>query len=244
MVINSSQNAKVKRLKTLKTKKGREQYGLFCIEGKNILKDLPKEIKIKELFIRESDKEKLSFLEESLGIKAEILSNSIFDSICDTKTPNGALATAETVYNDRVEGGIVPLLCGISDAGNMGTIFRTAAARGIKTVLLYGDCVDIFSPKVVRASMSGIFYINIKKVNEKDIDDLLKEYALIGLDSDGQSIYKYEKKQKILLAVGSEAHGLPEEIKNKCNEVLSLPMSGNMESLNAAISMSIALYTI
>lgn len=244
MIINSSQNNKVKRLKSLKTKKGREQYGLFCIEGVNILKDLPKSVPIKELFIKESDFERLSFLQNNLNIEAQILADNIFDSVCDTISPNGALATAEFLQNDKVDGDIIPLLCGISDAGNMGTIFRTAAAKGILTVLLYGDCVDIYSPKVVRASMGGIFHINIKKVNDKDIDNLLQDYLLLALDGNGKSIYEYKRVRKALLAVGNEAHGLPKEITNKCNDVLALPMSGNVESLNAAVSMSIALYML
>lgn len=244
MIINSSHNAKVKKLRALKTKKGRDEYNLFCIEGVNILKDLNADAEIEELYIKQSAYERLSYLEDNLKCKAELISDSIFDSVCDTKSPNGAIAVAKIPDYQEAEGDTIILLCGISDAGNMGTIFRTAAARGIKTALLYGDCVDVFSPKVIRAGMGAVFYVKSKKTNDEELNVLLKEYSLTGLDSNGESIYQYKRKPKMILAVGSEAHGLPPSIRNKCDDIVSLPMEGKIESLNAAISISVALYML
>ncbi|MDD4316731.1 MAG: RNA methyltransferase [Clostridia bacterium] len=244
MTINSTQNAKVKMLRALKTKKGRETYGCFCIEGVNLLKDLPSGTKVKELFIRQSDYAGLAFLEERLGLSAELIADGIFDSVCDTINPSGAIAYAEIPEYNNVEGSTVCLLCGISDAGNMGTIFRTAAARGIKTLLLYGDCVDVFSPKVIRAGMGGTFSVNAVAVDDGRLDGLLEEYTLVGLDAGGTPIYDHKRKEKTIIAVGSEAHGLPANIKMRCAEILSLPMTGAVESLNAAVSISIAMYLL
>lgn len=244
MIINSTQNAKVKKLRALKTKKGRDEYGLFCVEGVNILKDLNSQVGIEELYIKETAYNKLSYLEKSLNCEATLINDSIFDSVCDTKSPNGAIAVARINRDEVIEGDTILLLCGISDAGNMGTIFRTAAAKGIKTILLYGDCVDIFSPKVVRASMGGVFYVKSQSIQTDKLDTLLRDYMLVGMDSKGQSVYNYKRAKKIILAVGSEARGLPQNIKQKCNDIISLPMEGNIESLNAAISISVALYML
>lgn len=243
-MITSTQNAKIKMLRALKTKKGREQYGFFCIEGVNLLKDLPTNSGIKELFIRQPDYEKLAFLEKKFGITAEIVADSVFDSVCDTVTPSGAIAYAAIPEYNEIEGDTIGLLCGISDSGNMGTIFRTAAARGIKTLLMYGDCVDVYSPKVIRAGMGGTFSVKAVQVDDSNLDKLLEEYSLVGLDAGGSSIYQYERKIKLIIAVGSEAHGLPQSIKTRCAEILSLPMTGAVESLNAAVSISIAMYLL
>lgn len=246
MIINSINNSKIKRINALKTKKGRKEYGQFCIEGVNILKDLnPNKISIIELFISLSAYEKLKFLEEVLNRKATIVADAIFDRISDTKSPSGVLAIANLIVeNESISGDTIVLLDNISDAGNMGTILRTAVARNVETVLLYGDCVDVFSPKVVRASMGGLFNINIKKVNSCQLDKLLNEFSLIGLDVQGESIYNFKRNEKLILAVGNEAHGLSADIKDKCHKFVCLPMSDKIESLNAAISISVALFMI
>lgn len=245
MIITSTHNAKIKMLRVLKTKKGRTEHGLFCIEGVNILKDLNSEMGIEELFIKESAYDRLSFLKEKLGCDMQIVNDKIFDSVCDTKTPNGAIATAKLPEKKIVEGNTIILLCGISDSGNMGTILRTAAARGISSALLYGDCVDVYSPKVIRAGMGAVFHVNATSISDNELEQLIsQDYTLIGLDSNGKSIYDYTRPNKIILAVGSEAHGLPHIIRDKCKDILSLPMEGNIESLNAAISISVALYIL
>ncbi len=244
MTITSTQNAKIKMLRALKTKKGRQQYGFFCIEGVNLLKDLPPNSGVTELFIRQSDYEKLMFIEKKLGLEAVLVADSVFDSVCDTVTPSGAIAYAAIPEYNEVEGNTVGLLCGIADSGNMGTIFRTAAARGIKTLLLYGDCVDVFSPKVIRAAMGGTFSVKAVHVDERKLDALLAEYTLVGLDAGGESIYQYKRENKLIIAVGSEAHGLPDSIRKRCAKILSLPMTEAVESLNAAVSMSIAMYML
>jgi tRNA G18 (ribose-2'-O)-methylase SpoU len=92
--------------------------------------------------------------------------------------------------------------------------------------------------------MGGMFYVNLKKADDKDIDKLIdKGYTLIGLDMNGKSVYDYKRQDKIILIVGSEAHGLSQSLKEKCAKTLSIPIK-NVESLNAAISLSIALYLI
>ncbi|HHT83468.1 MAG: TrmH family RNA methyltransferase [Christensenellales bacterium] len=246
MTIISSQNAKLKKIKALRSKKGRDKYGAYIVEGVNILKDLsPKDAKIIELYLKQSQYQKLKFLEESLGVQAYIVADALFDAVSDTKTPSGALAVAQITESKEISGNTLIMLCGISDAGNMGTILRTAAARGVKTALIYGDCVDIYSPKVIRAAMGASFYVNAVKIDYKEIDNLLRSYDLLGLDACGKSIYDYERNnKKIIIAVGSEAHGLPQSVKERCAEILSLPMEGKIESLNAAVSISIALYML
>ncbi len=245
MLINSIHNPKIKNIRALKTKKGRKEFGQFFIEGVNIIKDInPNKVELIQLFIKQSAYEKLQFLEKKLNTVAIQVEDTVFNRLCDTKTPSGAFAVANIPKNKPISGDTIILLDNIADAGNMGTILRTATAKGVETVLLFGDCVDVFSPKVVRASMGGIFYINAQKIGTKELDLLIENYALVGLDSNGESIYQFAKDRKTILAVGNEAHGLSPNIKQRCNKIISLPMSNNIESLNAAISISIALFMI
>lgn len=244
MVITSTKNESLKLFRSLQTKKGRKESGLYSVEGVNILKSVPENFKAEMLFIRESDYEKLSFLEKTLNKEAALVSNKIFDSLCDTVTPIGAAACFGIPSEKPVSGDTVLLLCSLSDAGNVGTIIRTAAARGVNTILTYGDCADCYSPKAVRASMGGIFHTNIVKVNEKEIEELKKTYKLAALDMNGANINDFKKERKLIIAVGSEAHGLPQFIKETCDYILSIPMTDRMESLNAAVSASLALYLI
>ena len=105
----------------------------------------------------------------------------------------------------------------------------------------YGDCVDLYSPKVVRSSMGGIFFVNIKKLQSKS--DL--SVPLFVLDMAGENLFKLaDKPSKFALLVGNESRGVSKEMKEQADNLIALPMNGNMESLNAGVSLSIALYQL
>ena len=112
MTIISSQNAKLKKIKALRSKKGRDKYGAYIVEGVNILKDLsPKDAKIIELYLKQSQYQKLKFLEESLGVQAYIVADALFDAVSDTKTPSGALAVAQITESKEISGNTLIMLC-------------------------------------------------------------------------------------------------------------------------------------
>ncbi len=246
MNVTSSQNASLKRLRALyKDKKLRSEEGVFIAEGVNLVKDIPTDYSVVSLFIKESKESDLAFLEEKFDTEAYIVKDGLFDAVADQVTPSGVIAlVAKQVPPARPKGDTVLLLDGISDAGNMGTIIRTAAARGIQTIIC-ADCTDAFSPKCVRAAMSGTFRVSIIETTLSDALSLLCGYSIIGLDMDGECIYGYKKgDKKIAIAVGNEAHGLSKETREVIDEKLSIPMENGMESLNAAVSAGIAMYLI
>lgn len=245
MRIESSANSKVKNLRFLiKDKSARQESGLYVLEGLNLVKDMPHGAQVTELYIKESGYAKLNFLEEKFSLEGIILPDRIFDGVADTVSPGGVIAVAKRPVQMPLSGDIVLLLCGVADAGNVGTIIRTAAARGIEDVVL-ADCAEAFSPKAIRAGMGGACYVNIIETNIAFALDLLEKYNIVSLDMGGKSIYSYKREGKIALAVGSEAHGLPQEIIDKSKHIISLPMVENsVESLNAAVSMGIAMYLI
>lgn len=244
MLITSSQNSKIKKLRSLfKDKKLRDSEGIFVLEGVNLVKDIPIGITVLELFIKESEYNKLAYLEDKFKQEASVVIDGIFDSAADTVSPSGVIAVVKKPIEKKVSGEIILLTCGISDAGNLGTIFRTCAARGIKDVVCM-DCCDAFSPKTVRASMGGIFYINICECTQNDVFNYLAGYDIISLDMNGESIYSYKRDGKIAIAVGSEAHGVAEIIIKQSKKIISIPMEDTVESLNAAVASGIAMYII
>ena len=163
------------------------------------------------------------------------------NAISDTSTPPGILCVIDIPNFDFDDKNIV-VLDGVSDPGNFGTIIRTCVACGVKNIIAI-NCVDYTSPKVVRSSMGGVFKVVVKNVNYEKALQLLEGYNVLSLDMSGKSIYDMEKTDsKIALVVGSEAHGVSKIMLDRCDNLISLPMIGDIESLNAAISLSVALY--
>lgn len=242
MVITSRANENIKKLKLLiKDKKCRYDAGEYVAEGVTIVKDIPSEL-ISRVFIREGDFDKLSYLAK--GKPCYSVKDDVFDSVADTKTPSGAIAVIKIPEKRAIEGNLALLLCGVSDAGNVGTIIRTACARGIDSVICV-NTADPYSPKAVRAAMGGTCKVNICQTDLQSALDMLDEYELIALDMGGICIYDYKQTGKTVLAVGNEAHGVPAEVLTKADKIVSIPMVENgVESLNAAVSAGIAMYLI
>ena len=220
---------------------------MYVAEGATLLTELPLSCPVLSFYIKESAENKYRDRIERFP-KAEqyVLSDDVFDSVADTVTPGGLIAVIKTEVTATVEGDTVALLDGVSDAGNVGTIIRTASARGIKTVFCIHNCADPYSPKAVRASMGGIFKVNVFETDIDEAKNLLEGYKFIALDMNGVNVESYNANaKKIVICVGNEAHGLSEEVKNIADDIVSIPMEeGGVESLNASVAMGIAMYMI
>lgn len=237
--ITAISNERIRRLKRLATESAyRHECGLFIAEGYNLVKDIPIE-RLAELYITKNALAK--YPELSQRASTTLISDKIAMSVSDTKSPSGIFAVCKIVDNIDMALRRAVLLDGVSDPGNVGTIIRTCAACSIDTLLTHGEHVDIYSPKVVRASMGGVFDIHIRNIDETDITGI----PIYALDMNGENIFGREiNNESFILAVGSEAHGVSKAIRERADRILSLPMSGNMESLNAGVSLSIALYQL
>ena len=243
--IVSTSNQLVKKIKSLKDKEARSLLDLFIVEGENIVKDIESNVDVKYVFV---EKNKISDFKYILDRYDDSIiysvSEAVMQAISDTKTPSGILVVVKPSKMDFKKGNNVVVLDGVSDPGNMGTIIRTCVACGIKDIFAINS-VDAFSPKVVRSTMGGIFHVNVIPANYEDLDSKLMGYNLLTLDMNGQNIFSMKKIEKpFALVVGSEAHGVSKYLKEKCSTILSLPMVGKIESLNAAVSLSVALYEL
>ncbi len=238
--ITSISNAKVQEIKKLlNSKEARRLSGNFVAEGVNIVKDIPCE-NIKSLFMTEDAFERYP----EIAVKCNeivFVSEKVLGAISDTKSPSGVVAVCNVSNNKEVCRKKCIVLDNLQDPGNAGTIIRTAVACGIQLIYCYGDCVDLYSPKVVRSSMGGIFFVKVEKLSSKSE---LKQELLV-LDMAGENLFSIDKKpDEFALLVGSESRGVSKEMREQADKIISLPMNKNMESLNAGVSLSIALYQL
>ena len=143
-IITSTQNQFVKQVRSLRDKKFRKQSGLFVVEGGNIFKDMPDGLSVEYILATEERLDEVQKLIFSTRVCVYVVSESVMKSLSDTVTPYGLIAVLKTPQVEfSIPKGNALLLDGVSDPGNMGTIIRTAAARGFEDIYLL-DCVDVY----------------------------------------------------------------------------------------------------
>jgi len=241
-MIESKQNQYVKIVKELKTKKGRLEHGKLIIEGIKSVNDCLKLGIDCDFILTNSD------CDMTFGnIPTFKVAKSIFDDLTSQVTPQGVLG----VFKQPQQVFIKPttdfiVLDGLQDAGNVGTILRTALATGFKRVILI-DCVDAFSQKVVSSSMTSIFNLEIQKCKREEFVQLSKEWnlPLYVADLDGVNALQFKAQCGIIgIVIGNEGNGVSNELKSISTAVVTLPMDRNIESLNAAVSAGVLMYVL
>jgi TrmH family RNA methyltransferase len=208
---------------------------------------------VHELFVTEDFLARATTLVEAAadrGVPVSTVTDRAMTGLTDTVTPQGVVAVCGLVDRplaDALSGTpqLVAVLVGVSDPGNAGTVIRVADAAGADAVLLAGDAVDPHNGKCVRASTGSVFHVPIARA---PVDDVLTACRAAGLNliaTDG-----YAKADLVPGAVtgptawlfGSEAHGLPEEVKSAADSSLRVPIYGKAESLNLATAATVCLY--
>ena len=172
---------------------------------------------------------------------AIILSERIFESIVDADTPQG-IAAEISVPQGKVEGDTV-FLEGVQDPGNVGAIIRSAAAFGVKSVVLDSACADPWSPKALRAGMGGHFALQVKTVSSLDAE--LERFAgriLCTVPRGGVVLAEADLSGKVGWLFGAEGRGVSPEAIRHTDLKVTIPMIGGTESLNVAAAAAICLY--
>ena len=241
MEISSRKNPEIKNISLLKDKKHRDNCGLYLIEGEKLVKEA---VKFGVSIVKIVGTSLAVLPYKNLGFDVLEVTKDIADYLSDQVTPQGILAIAKKPDNRL----IAPLfnsilLDTVQDPGNVGTIIRTAVAVGIKDIYMV-NCADAYSPKTVRASMSGIFNVNIHTGTYLEVLSALKDTPIICGDLNGENVFTFTPPKKFCLAIGSEGQGLSSEVKKSATKTVKIPMSDKMESLNAGVSCSILLYQL
>ena len=239
MIILSRQNPLVKELASLKEKKGRRRTGTFLVEGHKMVREaVTSGMDVVRLILRED------YAGETYGLPAVRLGRDAFAAVCDEKTPQGIAAeVAIPLRSVQPPQGRCLLLDGLQDPANVGAIIRTAVAAGYEDVYLAG-CADPFSPKSVRASMSGVFFARIMQGTQEEILSAIAGMSVIAADMGGEDVFSYAAPEKFCLAVGSEGSGLSALVRSRADVTVRIPMDARTESLNAAVSAGILMYAL
>lgn len=239
MLYTSVENKKIKNIKKLYTKKYRDEFNEFIIEGEHLVLEAYKKGILKELILEEGTDFKLD-------IETNYVTYNVLKYISDLDNPAKIMGICKKIEEKEIGNKIV-ILDGIQDPGNLGTIIRSSVAFNIDTIVLSKDSVDLYNTKVLRATQGMIFNINII---EKDIEILIdelkiKDYKIYGTKvNGGKSLKSIEKGDKFAIIMGNEGNGVKPNILNKCSDYIYIDMNKTCESLNVGVATSIILYEL
>ena len=251
--ISSKDNEKVKYTKSLLKSKNRQKESKYIIEGYRILTlAIECNADLDYVFINETFEEKEEHKNFLNNIKVFKTTNKIFKELVDTENTQGILGVIrfkekKIEHNINQEDKFVLILDRIQDPGNMGTIIRTADAAGVDAIIALKGCVDIYNPKVIRSTMGSIFDMNIIHCTQEECLQELKSnnFKIVSsyLNTDN---YYHETKyhDRTALVIGNEANGVNNDLIEASDILVKIPIYGNAESLNAAISSAILMYEI
>ena len=252
-MITSTSNAQVKRLLQLQKKsKARNEEKVFLVEGIRMFSEVPKK-RVEKVYVSESfyNKKKTEIRFEEYQM--EVLSDTVFQYVSDTKTPQGILCVVKQEESDwkkllDIEKPHFVVLDNLQDPGNLGTIVRTAEGAGVDAIFMSKDTVDIYNPKVIRSTMGSIYRMPCVYVD--DVIALLKAFKEKGVQSyathlAGKNSYdKEDYRGGTAILIGNEGNGLRDEVSEAADIWVKIPMLGQVESLNAAIAASVMMFEV
>ena len=252
-MITSTANKQVKYVNALiKKAKMRREENLFVAEGLRMCEEIPKD-RIRALYVSESfwRGKHFSRLAEGVG-QIEVVTDTVFEALSDTRTPQGVLALAEQEHytlEDVAEPSLLPhlmILEQIQDPGNLGTILRAGECAGITVLVMDAGTADLYSPKVVRATMGSV--LRVPFVYVEDLGAALatlkkKGIRLYAACLQGSQDYDQEDYTgSIGFLIGNEANGLRQETMETADARIRIPMMGKAESLNAAMAAAVLMF--
>lgn len=253
--VSSRQNALVKELRRAFHHVERRGEASVAIEGLRIIEEAIRSgLRFQAVFFSESGRNHATRLlpQISQHTEALLLPDGVFASAVDTETPQGVAALVkmkttrleELLEQEGGEGQVVAV-AGIQDPGNLGTIIRSAEAFSVRAVLLGENTVSAANPKAVRASAGSVFRQPIIAVRMLETLALLKQhgYRVVASSSHkGKPLNEADLTGAMALVIGNEGAGLPHTLLSQADELITIPHSARVESLNAGIAASILMY--
>ncbi len=229
---------RVKELSALRLQKYRQENGLVVIEGKRTLEQLKYYgISPREQYLSPGTDPVWPELPAFAAREGD------FRRICDSETPQGIVALFTLPQPREVDFELALYLDGIADPGNLGGIFRSAAAFGIDTLLLSPGCVEVASPKVIRASLGSVYVVPYQIVTAAQLAALRATTFIT--DTRGSVLLRDfcpAPRDKTVVVIGSEAHGVSPQVAALAQGSLRIGMREGMESLNAGIAAALVAH--
>ena len=244
-VLSSISNPKLRRVRELLDRsRARKKEDAFVVEGIRMFREIPED-RLMETFISEK------FHEENPSIRGSVVKNEVFQKLSDTRTPQGVLAVVRQRHYTlpdilQGENGLWLILEGIQDPGNLGTMIRTGEGAGISGIIMDRNTADFYSPKTVRSTMGAVFRVPF--FYTEDLAGTVREIKKTGITTyaahlDGKKMYhEIDYADRTAFLIGNEGNGLSDELTSLADIKLRIPMQGQVESLNAAISAALLMY--
>ena len=251
--VASRSNALIKELRRAFAQHEPGESGLVAIEGLRMMEEaLRSGIRLHAVFFREPAGKMAERLLGQISNKTETLAvpEDVFESAVLTESPQGVAALLEPKKFSLQEilskpQPVVVGIAGVQDPGNLGTLLRSSEAFNAAGVLLLEGTVSAFNPKAVRAAAGSLFRLPTIKIKFAEALPLLREKKIrliAGSSHKGTSLHQANLKLPLCLLIGNEGAGVPRAMLEAADELVSIPHSSKVESLNAAIAGSLMLY--
>ncbi|WP_237565517.1 TrmH family RNA methyltransferase [Ornithinimicrobium cavernae] len=255
-LLSNARSDRVRSVRSLGRRAVRERQGRFVVEGPQAVRELLSYAgpAARDLYLTASAAERhtdVVELAEQAGVRVRSCTDEVLAAMTDTPHPQGMIAVAEPVDVPladalaSVGGGFVVVLTNVRDPGNAGTVLRAADAFGAAAVLVSDASVDIYNPKVVRSTVGSLFHLPVSV--GAPVPELLTACRAAGLrvlaaDGSGQtSLPDVDLSVPHAWVMGNEAWGLEPEIRDLCDDVVSIPIV-RAESLNLAMAATVCLH--
>ena len=234
----------IKQIAALRQQKFRKELGLFVVEGRKMTEELLRsDFEVDRLYATQA------FLDTNGNAfsQAETVNEVQMAQMSALDTPPGILAVVRIPKERPLSGKarLVLALDGIANPGNMGTIIRTAEWFGLHDIVCSPDCVELWNPKVIQATMGSAFRMNVVYT---PLPDFLVEQkqlgkAVFGALLEGENVFEMRGKAEGILVIGSESHGIRPEVLPCITHPVTIPRMGDSatESLNAAVAGAIIM---
>lgn len=243
--ITSVSNAKVKETVKLQQKKYRTETGLFLIEGyKPVFEAFSENVCIETVFTTSKHLDKFDFVKDKLVL----VTDAVMEKLSTTDSACEVVAVAKQVNTslEDIKGKTkIALLENTKDAGNLGTLMRSAAAFGLDAIILCGDTIDPYNPKVVRSTVGGLFKVPFVKADFAKVREAFKNHNFIATVVNHKDIIEpqtVDYAKPFVIMLGSEADGLTKEAIAAADIKTTIPIAKSTESLNLSVAGSIMFY--
>lgn len=238
MIITSVQNPKVKEyVKLMNQKKERDLSASFIVEGEHLVFEAIHEGVVKEILVLEGKS-------YDLPMEYITVTKDVMNKICDTKSPQGIIARCVQKESKLPEGTRYLLLDDVQDPGNLGTLLRSADAFSFDAVILSENTVDLYNPKVIRATQGAIFRVTTLRMPILEaITSLQKKgVKVFAADLNGQALKDLPPDERMGIVLGNEAQGISSLVRSHVDGRVTIEMTGGSESLNVSVAGSIIMY--
>lgn len=248
-IISSRDNPTFRKLRLLaENARSTKRSGQALIDGPHLVEAYRRHVGLPAMLLASEsgmrNAEVRALLEAHQPLQAQILRDSLFKELSGVEHPVGIMALIDTPAPGgcSIEGDCI-MLDGVQDAGNVGSILRTAAAVGIRDVSLGPGCAGAWTPRVLRAGQGAHFHLHIRE--RADLQDAVRGYSgkvIAAVAHDGEPLYAENLTGRVAWIFGSEGRGVAKDLIALAGRRVTIPLASDSESLNVAAAVAVCLF--